>query len=298
MARLASFWRQSGEPEALIRAREIALEGERAFPGSPGAALLPAGARGDRGALLLAPGDAGRRRRAALGRDRAPEPGEALPARLPARERAVRVEAGRLGGLERGADPPRSAPDPGRELDGRAAGDRRLPRPPHLRHAAARRLRRARALPDRRLGRRRFRTARQPAPGGRADALRRRPPPRLDARRGGRPARACARSRARPAAPLAGAEALLYQWQWEQKPQLVERKTTDAAGFVEFGAPGEARRGGGFTVVVRSQPATKRAGRTATGRGRRIPTARRPSARSSSPTARSTGPARSCSGRR
>jgi uncharacterized protein YfaS (alpha-2-macroglobulin family) len=50
--------------------------------------------------------------------------------------------------------------------------------------------------------------------------------------------------------PLAGAEARLYAWQWERKPELVARRRADFAGLVQFDAPGEARRGGGFAVVV------------------------------------------------
>jgi alpha-2-macroglobulin len=52
--------------------------------------------------------------------------------------------------------------------------------------------------------------------------------------------------------PFAGVGARLYAWQWERQPQLVAERATDAAGFVAFDAPGEARRGGGFAVVVRS----------------------------------------------
>src|SRR5690606_23750044 len=35
-------------------------------------------------------------------------------------------------------------------------------------------------------------------------------------------------------APIAGAEATLYRWRWEQMPEKVETRTTDADGLVRF----------------------------------------------------------------
>lgn len=51
-------------------------------------------------------------------------------------------------------------------------------------------------------------------------------------------------------APIAGAEATLYRWQWEQKPVRVETRTTDADGLARFELPpgGDGR---GIAVVVR-----------------------------------------------
>jgi len=52
--------------------------------------------------------------------------------------------------------------------------------------------------------------------------------------------------------PLAGAQASLFRWQWEHPPTLVGRRLTDADGRVEFDPPNDPARGGGFAVVVRS----------------------------------------------
>jgi len=54
--------------------------------------------------------------------------------------------------------------------------------------------------------------------------------------------------------PLAGAVARLYRWQWERRPELVASATADDRGLVELPRPGDSRRGGGLAVVVRPAP--------------------------------------------
>lgn len=51
-------------------------------------------------------------------------------------------------------------------------------------------------------------------------------------------------------APIAGAEATLYRWQWEKRPEKVETRITDADGLARFELPpgGDGR---GIAVVVR-----------------------------------------------
>ena len=51
--------------------------------------------------------------------------------------------------------------------------------------------------------------------------------------------------------PIAGAEALVYRWEWEKRPELVERTTTDADGLARFRQLKNQSQGRGIAVVVR-----------------------------------------------
>ena len=129
---------RSGRAAGAGEAREIALRGAAEAPRQRRRQALPPPRRRGRAARLLAGGDAERRARQALHPGHSQEPGEALVPRLrlrprrPPEERArLQPVAGVAGGRDAGADEEAAG-----ELERRPAGDARLPRPSHLRHAA------------------------------------------------------------------------------------------------------------------------------------------------------------------
>jgi uncharacterized protein YfaS (alpha-2-macroglobulin family) len=245
MARLAALWRQSEAPEALVRAREIAREGEAAFPGSPGARAC----RRER-EELEAPAfeleamavDAPVRRSIAVRHRNL--------ARL--RFRAYALPAERFEGspvVWRGWSDERIRP----LLAGQPAAEWTVELP------ATADLRDHRTFVTPPLAARgRYLVVASAEPGF--------------SRRGNRlqavelalsdlvlltettsDARLALRALSGASgAPLAGADVSLYEFEWERLPRLVERRTTDAAGFVELAPESDPRRRvGGFAVVVR-----------------------------------------------
>ena len=246
-ARLAAMWREADAPDALVIARELAIGGERAYPGSPGAQAC----RAEREAIEA--------------------PGFDLQAMTVdgAGRRSVAIEHRNLGRLylrawrlpeERFGDRPvrwegwndeRVRPWLGRTPA--AAWEEALPTTADYRdhrsfttpplEALGRYLIVASAEPD-------FRPR-----GNRLSAVELRLSGLVvlrDTAFGASPESALVRAvEGADGRPVAGAEAALWRWQWEQKPQLVERTTTDAEGLARFARAAEVGDGRGLAVVVR-----------------------------------------------
>jgi alpha-2-macroglobulin len=247
MARLASFWRRSDEPAALVRAREVALEGESAFPGSPGALAC----RREREEIeapsfeleAMAIDAPGRRSVAVRHRNLA---------RLHFRAYTLPLERfDEQPVVWRGWSEERLRP--------LLAGEPLAAWTVELPATADFRDHRTFVTPplDAR-GRYLVVASAEPGFAWRGNRLQAVELALSDlvlltdwthAKGAGRlTVRALSGA---SGAPLAGAAATLYAWQWEQKPQRVAEATTDSAGLVELAPPFESRRAGGFAVVVR-----------------------------------------------
>jgi len=248
MARLAAFWHQSdAEPEALIRARAIALEGEQAFPASPGAAAC----RRER-EEIEAPDYS-------LQAKRADGPGQ----------RSIELRHRNLARLYLRAYRLEPPPFDQQKVEWRGWNEDRIRTVLRQRPVASwtvelpstpdfRDHRTFTTPPLTALGHYLIVASAEPGFAARSN-LRRAVELRLsdivllhDRTVGETSGHLAVRALSgRSGAPLAGADAALYRWQWQQLPQLVSSRPTDGDGFVEFGVSGDAGRGGGFAVVVR-----------------------------------------------
>lgn len=250
MARLAGLTRQSPAPAALVRARELALEGERAYPGTPGAQAC----RHERESveapwfsLQTMSVDAAARRSVQITHRNLP--------RL--HFRAFRIDPEPFGT---------------RPVEWRGWNDDRT-RAMLRRTPAASWTQELPATADYR-DHRTFATPTLPGSGGSGGYL---IVASADAGFGGSNNRLEAVEMAisdlvvlrDPAfgqsptsdvvravsgaggAPIPGAEATLWRWQWEQKPELVERTATDAEGLARFRKLRDDGQGRGIAVVVR-----------------------------------------------
>jgi uncharacterized protein YfaS (alpha-2-macroglobulin family) len=249
MARLAALWRESPEADALLRARSIAVEGERAYPGSPGARAC-------------------RREREEM---EAPSYSlQAMTIDAPAR-RSLEVDHRNLTRLHFRAFRLPDAPFASRPVEWAGWNEERIRpvmrQPPVAAWSVE--LPTTADLRDHRTfvtppldGRGRFLVVASAAPGfgargNQLQAVELRLSDLVvvrewDTRQSGARFGIRALSGA-SGQPLAGARASLFSWQWQHLPELVAETRTDADGWAEFGAPGDARRGGGFAVVVRAE---------------------------------------------
>ncbi|HEX9799492.1 MAG TPA: alpha-2-macroglobulin family protein [Thermoanaerobaculia bacterium] len=244
MARLASLWRQSDEPEALVRAREIAREGEAAFPGSPGALAC----RREREEI-----EASAFELEAMAIDAAERRSLAVRHRNLAR---LHLRAYRLPGERFEETPVRWRGWSEERIRPLLRGQPLAEWTVELPATADFRDHRTYVTPPL-AARGRYLVVASAEPGF--------------ARRGNRlqavelaisdivlltettgDGRLALRALSGAGgAPLAGVDVLLYASEWERLPRLVERRATDAAGFVELAPQSERRRSGGFAVVVR-----------------------------------------------
>ncbi len=133
-ALLAEFTRAEDAPDALVRARKIALEGAERLPELPRRPSVPPCRQEHRGPRFLRRDDGRGRARAPLRPLHAPEPRGRIPPGLSRRPRGAHPD---LEGLQplpamgRSPGHPRKEP-PGRGLEARPAGHARFPRPPDL----------------------------------------------------------------------------------------------------------------------------------------------------------------------
>ncbi len=248
MARLAALWRESPDADALVRARAVAAEGEGGYPGSPGARAC-------------------RREREEI---EAPSYSlQTMRIDAPGR-RSLEVDHRNLKRLHFRAFRLPEVPFESRPVDSQGWSEERLR--PVLRQPPAaawtvelppaadwRDHRTYVTLPLEGRGRFLVVASAEPGFGPRGNQIQ---AVELtlsdvvlvrswDARESGSQLGLRALSGA-SGQPLAGARASLYSWQWQQKPQLVAATQTDGDGWAGFDAPGEARRGGGFAIVVRT----------------------------------------------